>query len=153
MTSNIGARLITDKKTLGFTTLSENDLENDYEETRKQVLQELKKEFRPEFINRIDELIVFHKLSTQEIKDIADIILKQISERLKEKEITISIDENVKDLIVEKGTDSNYGARPLKRTIQSMIEDKIAEEIIAGNIKEGDKIRLTEDKGVIVVEN
>jgi len=153
MTSNIGARLITDKKTLGFTTLSENDLENDYEETRKQVLQELKKEFRPEFINRIDELIVFHKLSIQEIKDIADIILKQISERLKEKEITISIDENVKDLIVEKGTDSNYGARPLKRTIQSMIEDKIAEEIIAGNIKEGDKIRLTEDKGVIVVEN
>ena len=117
MTSNIGARLITDKKTLGFTALSENDLENDYEETRKQVLQELKKEFRPEFINRIDELIVFHKLTINEIKEISDIILKQISERLKEKEITISIDENVKNLIVEKGTDSNYGARPLRRTI------------------------------------
>jgi len=153
MTSNIGARLITDKKHLGFSSENNNEVEKEYENTKKEVMAELKKGFRPEFINRIDELIVFHKLSIQEIKDIADIILKQISERLKEKEITISIDENVKDLIVEKGTDSNYGARPLKRTIQSMIEDKIAEEIIAGNIKEGDKIRLTEDKGVIVVEN
>lgn len=143
--------MITEKKTLGFTNPDKN-IEEDYEKTKKEVLQELKKQFKPEFINRIDEIIVFHKLNTDEIKQIIDITLKQIEDRLKEKEIILDVDENVKDLIIANGIDSNYGARPLKRAIQEMIEDKIAEEIIEGNIKKGDNVKITEQEGKIVVE-
>lgn len=143
--------MITEKKTLGFTNQDKN-IEEDYERTKKEVLQELKKQFKPEFINRIDEIIVFHKLNTNEIKQIVNIILKQTIDRLKEKEIILDVDENVKDLIIANGIDSNYGARPLKRTIQEMIEDKIAEEIIEGNIKKGDNVKITEQEGKIIVE-
>lgn len=152
MTSNIGARIITEKKTLGFSLLEENKEEAEYEKTKKEVMAELKKQFRPEFINRIDEIIVFHKLTSEEIEQITTIMLEQIRKRLEEKNIEITIDEKAKNLIVTKGTDSNYGARPLRRAIQTIIEDKIAEEIIDGNIKNGDKIRITEEKGKIVVE-
>ena len=152
MTSNIGARLITDKKQLGFTL--EEDFSKEYEITKKQVLQELKKEFKPEFINRIDELIVFHKLTKDEIKCIADIMLKQIEKRLKEQGLEIKIDEKAKDLIVEKGTDENYGARPLRRAIQTMIEDKIAEEIIEGNLKRKEKAIITaKDENIEILSN
>ena len=152
MTSNIGARLITDKKTLGFTSTENSQEAKEYEGPKKEVLAELKKQFRPEFINRIDEIIVFHKLVEEEIKQIADIMLKQIIERLKEQRIEITIDEKAKDLIIKKGTDSTYGARPLRRVIQTMIEDKIAEEIIEGNLKNGDKATITENEETIVVE-
>ena len=152
MTSNIGARIITEKKTLGFSLLEENKEEAEYEKTKKEVMAELKKQFRPEFINRIDEIIVFHKLTSEEMEQITTIMLEQIRKRLEEKNIEITIDEKAKNLIVTKGTDSNYGARPLRRAIQTIIEDKIAEEIIDGNIKNGDKIRITEEKGKIVVE-
>ncbi len=153
MTSNIGARLITDKKTLGFTLAENNQELKEYETTKKEVLAELKKEFKPEFINRIDEIIVFHKLLPEEIKQIADIMFKQIQERLKEQNIEIKINEKAKELIVAKGTDSNYGARPLRRMIQTMLEDKIAEEIIEGNLKKGERATITEQDGEIVVEN
>jgi len=152
MTSNIGARLITDKKTLGFTSTENNQEEKEYERTKKEVMAELKKQFRPEFINRIDEIIVFHKLVPEEIKQIAEIMLKQITKRLKDQNIDITIDEKAKDLIVKKGTDATYGARPLRRAIQTMIEDKIAEEIIDGNIKNGDKAIITEREETITVE-
>ena len=153
MTSNIGARLITDKKTLGFTLAENNQELKEYEITKKEVLAELKKEFKPEFINRIDEIIVFHKLLPEEIEQIADIMFKQIQERLKEQNIEIKINEKAKELIVAKGTDSNYGARPLRRIIQTMLEDKIAEEIIEGNLKKGERATITEQDGEIVVEN
>ena len=153
MTSNIGARLITDKKTLGFTLAEDNQELKEYETTKKEVLAELKKEFKPEFINRIDEIIVFHKLLPEEIKQIADIMFKQIQERLKEQNIEIKINEKAKELIVAKGTDSNYGARPLRRMIQTMLEDKIAEEIIEGNLKKGERATITEQDGEIIVEN
>ena len=152
MTSNIGARLITDKKTLGFISIENNEEIKQYEETKKEVMQELKKEFKPEFINRIDEIIVFNKLVIEEIKQIANIMLKQIIETLKEQDINITIDEKAKNLIIEKGTDNNYGARPLRRAIQTLLEDKVAEEIIAGNIKEGDRITISEQDGMIIVE-
>lgn len=152
MTSNIGARLITEKRALGFMAKTDGLEAIEYEKNKKEVLSELKKDFKPEFINRIDEVIVFHKLLPEEIIKIADIMLKQIEERLKEKKIEILVDEKAKKLIVEKGTDLNYGARPLKRTIQTMIEDKIAEEIIANNIKEGEKVKITEENGNIIVE-
>ena len=149
MTSNVGARLITDKRTLGFTGVENNQENKEYETTKKEVLAELKKQFRPEFINRIDEIIVFHKLVSDEIKQIEDIMIKQIMVRLKEQNIEIEIDEKAKALIVEKGPDSTYGARPLRRAIQTMIEDKIAEEIIEGNLKKGEKAIITEKEGNI----
>ena len=152
MTSNIGARLITDKKTLGFASTEDNKESKEYEKTKKEVLAQLKKEFRPEFINRIDEIIVFHKLLPEEIKQIADIMLKQIVKRLKEQNIEITIDEKAKDLVIKKGTDSTYGARPLRRAIQTMIEDKIAEEIIEGNLKNGEKATITANEEKIVLE-
>ena len=152
MTSNIGARLITDKKTLGFASTEDNEESKEYEKTKKEVLAQLKKEFRPEFINRIDEIIVFHKLLPEEIKQIADIMIKQIVKRLKEQNIEITIDEKAKDLVIKKGTDSTYGARPLRRAIQTMIEDKIAEEIIEGNLKNGEKATITANEEKIVLE-
>ena len=139
MTSNVGARAITDKKMLGFSE-SQNDkqaADKEYENVKKDVLAELKREFRPEFINRIDEIIVFHKLVQEEINQIIDIMLKQVQKRMEEQNIKIEIDESVKELISKKGIDTNYGARPLRRAIQSMLEDRIAESILDGVVKPG----------------
>ena len=152
MTSNIGAKQITDRKTLGFTSTENNQEAKEYETTKKNVLAELKREFKPEFINRIDEIIVFHKLVTEEIQQITDLMLKQIQKRLQEQDIKIVIDDKAKKIIAQKGTDNSYGARPLRRAIQTMIEDKVAEEIIAGNIKKGEKATITESEGNIIVE-
>ena len=152
MTSNIGAKLITDKKTLGFTSIEDNQEAKEYEATKKSVLGELKKEFKPEFINRIDEIIVFHKLVPEEIEQITELMLKQIQTRLQEQNIKIIIDDKAKKIIAQKGTDNNYGARPLRRAIQTMIEDKIAEEIIEGRIKKGEKATITENEGNLIVE-
>ena len=143
MTSNIGARLITDKKHLGFSSENSNQTEKEYESTKKEVMAELKKGFRPEFINRIDEIIVFHKLTEKELNEIVDIMLNQIKKRISEKNIKLEIDKKAKELIIKKGTDTNYGARPLRRAIQSMIEDKLAEEILEGNLKSGDTAKIT----------
>ncbi len=143
MTSNIGARLITDKKTLGFTSKEEkNEEKKEYEDIKKDVLAELKKEFKPEFINRIDEIIVFHKLQKEEMRQIVDIMLKQVIKRMEVQNIKIKIDDKVKDKIIEEGTDANYGARPLKRTIQSLIEDKIAEAILDGKISKDKEVEI-----------
>ena len=143
MTSNIGARLITDKKHLGFSSENSNQTEKEYESTKKEVMSELKKGFRPEFINRIDEIIVFHKLTEKELNEIIDIMLNQIKKRISEKNIKLEIDKKAKELIIKKGTDTNYGARPLRRAIQNMIEDKLAEEILEGNLKSGDTAKIT----------
>ena len=153
MTSNIGARLITDKKHLGFSVGKDNnETIKEYENTKKEVMAELKKEFRPEFINRIDEIIVFHKLTEEELSQIVDIMLEQIKKRLFERNIKIEIDKSAKELIIKNGTDINYGARPLKRAIQSMLEDKLAEEILDGNLKSGDIAKITANEDKIVVK-
>ncbi len=130
MTSNIGARYMTDKKVLGF----ENTNKKEYEDTKEEIMKELKKEFRPEFINRIDEIIVFHKLEENEITQIAQIMLNQVEKRLEEKNYLIKIDPSVADNISKTKIDKNYGARPLRRTIQELVEDKIAEDILNGKI-------------------
>ena len=151
MTSNVGARLITDKKSLGFSgetgeDNNESETKQEYENTKKDVLSELKKQFRPEFINRIDEIIVFHKLQNEEIRKIMDLMLKQVEKRLETQDIKVEIDEKVKDKIIENGTDINYGARPLKRAIQNMLEDKIAEGILEGKIKKGKTTKIVLDE-------
>ena len=135
MTSNIGARLITDKKSLGFSQATKGEDDKEYEETKKEVMETLKRELRPEFINRIDEIIVFHKLTDEEIGQIIDIMLNEVIKRLEVQKIKIELEPEVKELIASKGIDKNFGARPLRRTIQSVLEDKLAEEILDGNLK------------------
>ena len=142
MTSNIGARLITEKKSLGFTNSSEENENKEYEEIKKNVMAELKKQLRPEFINRIDDIIVFHKLNDEEINSIIDLLLKNVEQRLVEQGLNIKIDKSVKELIAKKGVDKEFGARPLRRAIQNIVEDKLAEEILDGNIKPGAEAKL-----------
>ncbi len=149
MTSNIGARMITDRKMLGFSSGqsdSKTEENKQYESIKKDVMEELKKEFKPEFINRIDEIIVFHKLTENEIMQIIDLMLNQIKNRLKINDYNIEIDKSVKKFIFEKGYDKNYGARPLRRAIQNYVEDVISQGILDGVVKEN-------VKGVIKVEN
>ena len=154
MTSNIGARMITDKNTLGFSvsTNQKEEAQKEYENIKKDVMGELKKQFRPEFINRIDEIIVFHKLTDEDVKQIIDIMLNQLQKRMKEQSIELEIDQSVKDLIAKKGVDTNYGARPLKRAIQSVLEDRIAEEILDGNIKTNKEAKVSAKEEKLVVE-
>ena len=154
MTSNIGARMITDKNALGFSasTNQKEEAQKEYENIKKDVMGELKKQFRPEFINRIDEIIVFHKLTDEDVKQIIDIMLNQLQKRMKEQNIELEIDDSVKELIAKKGVDTNYGARPLKRAIQSVLEDKIAEEILDGKIKPNKEARVLAENETFLIQ-
>lgn len=154
MTSNIGARLITDKKMLGFSNKGKEDEGNkkEYEETKKEVMEALKRELRPEFINRIDEIIVFHKLTDKEISQIIDIMLKEVTNRLETQKIKIKLEPEVKELIASKGIDKNFGARPLRRTIQNILEDKLAEEILDGKLTKNKVTKIGVKDGEVVVE-
>ncbi len=155
MTSNVGARAITDKNVLGFSNNagdSKQEQEKEYETIKKDVMAELKKQFRPEFINRIDDIIVFHKLTNEDIGKIIEIMLKQVKTRLSEQEYDVEIDKSVKDLVAKKGIDANYGARPLKRAIQGIVEDKIAEAILDGKIIPHKKAKIYAENDEIKVE-
>ena len=139
MTSNIGARLITEKKTLGF---KNEDINREAEHTKKDVLAELKKQLKPEFINRIDEVVVFNKLGREDLKQIVNLMLKETLDRLEKRNIKVNVEDKIKDLIIDKGIDFVYGARPLRRAMQNILEDKIAEEILDGNLQEGDNAEM-----------
>ena len=153
MTSNLGARMITDKKALGFSNREEQeDVQKQYEETKKEVLEVVKRELRPEFINRIDEIIVFHKLNDEEVARIIDIMLSEVVKRLKDQKLEVEFDNDVKKLIESKGIDKNFGARPLRRTIQNLVEDKLAEEILDGNLKKGKKAIIGVEDGRVVLK-
>ena len=144
MTSNLGARLITDRKQLGFANKEgEADSKKEYEEIKKEVMAELKKELRPEFINRIDEIIVFHKLNDNDINQIIDIMLKEVVNRLKEQKYDVEFEPDVKEMIAKEGIDKNFGARPLRRTIQNLVEDKLAENILDGKLVKGKVNKIT----------
>ncbi len=140
MTSNAGARNIVEHKKLGFVT--KEKAEEDYEQTKSEVMNELKKVFRPEFLNRLDEIIVFKKLDTESIKKITRLMLKEFENRIKDRKMKISISEDVIDYISKVGFDDTYGARPLRRAIQSNIEDKFAEAILDKKIKDGDNVNI-----------
>ncbi len=142
MTSNVGAHTIRKQKTLGFAT-SESESESQYEKMRTNIMEELRKTFRPEFLNRIDEVIVFHQLENKHIHSIIDLMLKQLSKRLVELEIELEFDQSAKEFIATKGTNLEYGARPLRRTIQKEIEDRLSEEMLRGNVLQGSKIKAT----------
>jgi ATP-dependent Clp protease ATP-binding subunit ClpC len=152
MTSNIGARLITDKKTtFGFSTATdaESALESDVKE---QVLEELKRHFKPEFLNRVDDVIVFSKLEFDDIKKIAENMLKNLKGRLKALLIEAEFDLSAVESIANNGFDKVYGARPLRRAIQSQIEDALSEKLLDGSIKKGDKIKCSYNEGKFIFE-
>ncbi len=147
MTSNLGARQITSRKSLGFSAGSENSGERDYAEIKADVMSEVKQAFRPEFLNRIDEIIVFHQLSHENIKEIAEKLLLQLKKRLEENKISAEFSPEAVEKIAAEGFDPVYGARPLRRAIQSEIEDRIAEEMLEGKIKAGDTVTVTVEDG------
>ena len=139
MTSNIGARHITENKTFGFGVGDESE-NSGYEKIKENVLSELKRAFRPEFLNRVDDIIVFHRLEKSEVKQIADILLGGMVKRLKSNDINASYTKNVVSFVADEGFDPVYGARPLRRAIQSKIEDVLAEEMLDNSVKPGDSI-------------
>ncbi len=139
MTSNIGTAEIKRSDGLGFAKISE-DLS--YSKMKTMLMEETKKLFSPEFLNRIDEIIVFRQLSKENMKDIVDILISEVEERLSDKNMMLELDESSKELLVEEGFDPEFGARPIKRTIRRLIEDPLSEEILKGKIKDGKHIRL-----------
>ena len=142
MTSNLGARMITENKSLGFSAGDAGKTERDYERIKSDVMSEVKRAFRPEFLNRVDDIIVFHQLTDEEIKQIAVKMLENLSKRLLQNGIEAKFTEKAVSAISGKGFDLIYGARPLRRAIQSDIEDMVAEEILEGKVKDGDKITV-----------
>jgi len=151
MTSNVGARLITEPKRLGFGSGNE-DKARDYKDMKDNVMGELKRTFRPEFLNRIDEIIVFHPLEQEHLIKIVSIMMELLSKRLKDNDIDMEVTEEAKELLAKKGFDQVFGARPLRRAIQSMVEDKLAEEMLEGRVKAGDKVVVEREGDELVVK-
>lgn len=145
MTSNTGAQRIIDPKQLGFVTVQDDNKE--HEDMKKNVMDELKRTFKPEFLNRIDDTIVFHALSEKNVRDIAGLMLKELKNRVQvQMDIELKFTDNMKKYIFEKGYDKKYGARPLRRAIQTYIEDELAEAILAGGVHKGEVVTVTVKK-------
>lgn len=149
MTSNAGAQRIVDPKNLGFAVMS--DEKKDYDKMKSGVMEEVKRLFKPEFINRIDEIMVFHPLQKEDMKQIVTLLAKNLAKRCKEQmNINLALTSSLKEFIIEEHSDAKMGARPLKRAIQTVIEDALAEEILAGKIKPGDNVSAgVRDKKVV----
>ena len=149
MTSNAGAKAIVEPKKLGFA--AKEDAAEDYKKMKNNVMEEVKRLFRPEFLNRIDETIVFHSLNEEHMKKIVGLMCRELSERVKkQRNIKLTIRDSVKKYIVEKGTDKKYGARPLRRAIQNELEDKLAEAILDGDVKAGTEVVVSVAKEKVV---
>ena len=151
MTSNLGTRDIQKGPGIGFATGGDDAMS--YEKMRDKVMEELKKSFRPELLNRIDEVIVFHALSRENVKEIVDLLLKRVREQLKAKDVEIELTDAAKDVLAEKGYDVSLGARPLRRTIQRMVEDQLSEKLLNKEFKAGETIIVDARDGEIVFES
>ncbi|HRU41218.1 MAG TPA: ATP-dependent Clp protease ATP-binding subunit, partial [Candidatus Diapherotrites archaeon] len=152
MTSNVGVSTIRKQAVLGFAT-SSNEREDAYEKMKENVLEELKKTFRPEFLNRIDEIIVFHQLQEEHIRKIVDLMLKSLLVRIKEMNINLEITDKARAFLAEKGYDQAYGARPLRRAIQKMVEDQLSEEMLKGEIKPGSEVLVDVEDDKLIFRN
>ena len=150
MTSNIGARLILSKKRLGFSGDIEEVVQN--ENLKKEVLKEVKQSFRPEFLNRIDEIIVFKKLEKEELRQIARLMLEKVSDRLKNQKIYIHFDDSVEEMIIDNLKEPEFGARPIRRLIQNLVEDKIADKYISGELKDNIKLNSYIEDGILKIK-
>ncbi len=145
MTSNVGSEMITDRGTLGFSD-DEVDSEESYNEMKERVISEVRKVFRPEFLNRLDEVIVFHQLTRDQVLEIANLMLDELKARLQEEhEITLTLDESANELLIEQGYDSKYGARPMRRAIERLMENPISELILNRSFEHGAKITASAD--------
>ena len=149
MTSNVGAHQIKKQKSIGFNSNNSNN-ETEYEKMKESILEELKQKFKPEFLNRIDDTIVFHKLSDEDLDKIIDLMLASIRERLEGRDIYLNFEEDSKKFLLSKGIDLDYGARPLRRLIIKEVEDRLSEEILQGNIRLGDKVKVSELENKLV---
>jgi ATP-dependent Clp protease ATP-binding subunit ClpC len=149
MTSNVGVQMIKKAGTLGFKTDTGKDSE--YERMKKNVFDELRRTFRPEFLNRVDETIVFHQLSREDIRKIVDLMVKEVEERMAQHKINIEVSDEARDFMAKEGFDEIYGARPLRRVIQKQIEDRLSEELIKGTLNLTDKVFVeVEDEKIVV---
>ncbi len=150
MTSNVGARLITEPKRLGFASAADEKAKN-YEDMKSNVMGELKRTFRPEFLNRVDEIIVFHPLSEEHMKKIVTLMIDGLVKRLKQNDIALEVSDQALEYLAKKGFDQVYGARPLRRSIQSMVEDRLAEDMLEGKVKSGDNVVVElKDDGLVL---
>ncbi len=150
MTSNVGAHQIKKQKSIGFSSNTSSNNETEYEKMKENILGELKQKFRPEFLNRIDDTIVFHKLSDEDLTQIIDLMLSSIRKRLESRDIYLNFEEDSKKFLLSKGIDLDYGARPLRRLIIKEVEDRLSEEILQGNIKIGDRVKVSELENKLV---
>lgn len=144
MTSNVGVQSIRKESKLGFRTGDRG--KDDYENMKDKVTEELKRTFRPEFLNRVDEVIVFHFLTPEHIREIVNLMLKEVAVRIKENDVDIETTDEVKSLLAREGIDEAYGARPLRRAILRLVEDRLSEEFLKGTFKRGDRVRLEVDE-------
>ncbi|MFZ5634564.1 MAG: ATP-dependent Clp protease ATP-binding subunit [Bacillota bacterium] len=149
MTSNVGVSTIRREATLGFRAGDQQ--ESGYERMKEKVTEELKRTFRPEFLNRIDEIIVFHALNKEHIKEIVSLMLQEVADRMKENNINLEVTDKVKEYLAGEGFDENYGARPLRRAIQKQVEDRIAEELLKGTVKQGDSVVMDKKGDALLV--
>lgn len=149
MTSNVGAHTIRKQKVLGFTAAAD-EKESAHEKMKENVMDELRKSFRPEFLNRIDDIIVFHQLDEENLKEIVDIMLRSMVKRIKELNIDLEVSDAAKSVLMKKGFDVQYGARPLRRAITKLVEDQLSEEILKGSVKNGSKVRIDAEDDKLV---
>ncbi|MEK7708065.1 MAG: ATP-dependent Clp protease ATP-binding subunit [Verrucomicrobiota bacterium] len=147
MTSNVGSDTIKRQSTLGFSPITD---ESSYEKMRERIMEDAKKTFRPEFLNRLDDIIVFRSLTKPDLIQILTLEVGKVLERLKKKNIELTLDEKAKDFLVERGYDPQYGARPMRRAVERFLEDPLAEEILRGHLHEGEPIIVTTDKEKLV---
>jgi ATP-dependent Clp protease ATP-binding subunit ClpC len=144
LTSNVGASSIKRQTSLGFGAMQEEDA--DFDGMKEKILEEAKKQFKPEFLNRLDDVVVFHMLEKKALNVIVDLESKKLIERLQEKEITLKLDKASREFLMEKGYDPNYGARPMRRAVERYLEDPLAESLLRADIKEGDTVKVSRKK-------
>jgi ATP-dependent Clp protease ATP-binding subunit ClpC len=150
MTSNVGAELLKKQTTMGFGAPKEG---HDYDSMREKILDETKRVFKPEFLNRLDEITVFHSLTKENLLQIVDLEVEKVKARLKAKEVEIILDTSAHEFVIEKGYDPNYGARPMRRAVERYLEDPLAEEILRGHVKAGAKVQVTAKDGKLVFQS
>jgi ATP-dependent Clp protease ATP-binding subunit ClpC len=153
MTSNVGSSVITRDSAIGFSNLAREDVETEYEEMKGKAMGELKRLFRPEFLNRVDEIVVFHELTKEDIRNIVSMQIAKVNERLTEHDMKVKCTEAGCDVLAEEGYDPKFGARPLRRAVQRLIEDPLAEKVLEKVFGPGDVVLVDAEDGEIVLEN
>jgi len=152
MTSNVGAEILRRQTTMGFAATKPLG-EHEFEAMRDRLLEEAKKVFKPEFINRLDDIIVFHQLTKADLMQIVELEVDKVLRRVKDKDVHIELDQSAKEFLIEKGYDPQYGARPMRRAVERYLEDPFAEELLRGNVKPGDVVHVSADGGKLVFKS